>query len=103
MYSVEDSAKPGYAPKNVLTKKVHLPYEERKLGIQRFYSGKQNQVQIERVVRCPVAGSPCSQDVAVTEDGQQYRIDLVQTVYDVYPPCVDLTLSKVTQKYEVPK
>lgn len=103
MYSVENSARPGYVPKDVLTKKVHLPYDERKLGIQRFYSGKQNQVQIERVVRCPVAGNPCSQDVAVTEDGQQYRIDLVQTVYDVYPPCVDLTLSKVTQKYEVPK
>ena len=103
MYSAADDAKPGYTPKQALTPKVQLPYEERKLGIQRFYSGKQNQVQIERVVRCPAAGNPCSQDVAVTEDGQQYRIDLVQTVYDVYPASVDLTLSKVTQKYEVPK
>ena len=103
MYSAEDTADPGYLPKAKLTKKVQLPYDERKLGIQRFYSGKQNQVQIERVVCCPAAGNPCSQDIAVTEDGKQYQINLVQTVYDVYPASVDLTLSKVTQKYEVPK
>ncbi len=27
-----------------------------------------------------------SQDVAVTQDGRQYRIDLVQRVQDVFPP-----------------
>lgn len=103
MYSADDVADPGRSPKTKLTEKIYLPYDELKLGIQRFYSGKQNQLQIERVVRCPAAGGICSQDVAITEDGQQYRIDLVQTVQDVYPPSVDLTLSKVKQKYEVPK
>lgn len=102
VYSVTDSAVPGYTPKTKLTPKVRLPYDERKLGIQRFYSGKQNQVQIQRVIRCPVAGNPSSQDVAITEDGQQYEIHLVQTVRDVYPPSLDLTLSRITQKYEVP-
>ena len=43
-----------------------------------------------------------SQDVAVTEDGKQYRIDLVQTTTDVFPESMDLTLLRIEQKYEVP-
>ena len=39
--------------------------------------------------------------MAITEDGEQYRIDLVQTVTDVYPPSMDLTLARIEQKYEV--
>ena len=42
-----------------------------------------------------------NQDVAIMEDGQRYRIDSVQHVPDVYPPCMDLTLAKVEQEYEV--
>ena len=42
-----------------------------------------------------------SQDVAVTQDGRQYRIDLVQRVQDVSPPSMDLTLAKVEQRWEV--
>ena len=46
------------------------------------------------------AGNVTSQDVAITEDGRQYRIDLVQSVDEVYPPSVDLTLSKVEQEFK---
>lgn len=97
--AVEDEARPGYQPKGRLTKKITLRYDEQRLGIQRYYSGQQNQVEIERVIRVPRAGNVSSQDVAVTEDGRQYRIDLVQAVMDVYPPSVDLTLAKITQDY----
>lgn len=97
-----DQAKPGYKPQQGLTHKVTLRYEERRLGIQRYYEGKQNQIQIERVIRVPRVNAVSSQDVAVTEDGEQYRIDLVQTVTDLYPESMDLTLSRIQQKYEVP-
>ena len=33
----------------------------------------------------------------MTEDGQNYRVDLVQSVPDVWPESVDLTLSKIEQ------
>lgn len=99
--SLADAAAPGYRPKTALRPVITLRYEERRLGIQRYYEGKQNQAQIERVIRVPRAGSVSSQDVAITEDGEQYRIDLVQVVTDVYPPSVDLTLARITQKYEV--
>ena len=98
---VTDAAKPGFKPQPSLVLKTELRYEERRLGLQRYYEGRQNQVQIERVLRVPQRPGLSSQDVAITEDGEQYRIDLVQTVTDVYPPSMDLTLARVDQKYEV--
>lgn len=100
-YSVEDEAEPGYTPVEKLIYKSERRYEERKLGIQRYYSARQNQVKLSRVVRCPKTDIS-SQDAAITEDCKQYRIDLVQTVPNVYPASVDVTLVLIDQKYEVP-
>lgn len=102
IYSVADSAKPGYKPVEALTKKITLRYEEQRLGIQRLYSGRQNQIEIERVIRTPRAGDVNNQDVAITEDGKQYSIDMVQSALGIYPPSIDITLAKIEQKYEVP-
>lgn len=99
--SVENVAAPGLQPVNKLHPKAKLRYDEQRLGIQRFYSGRQNQVEIERVIRVPRAGKISNQDVAITEDGHQYRIDMVQAAIGVYPPCLDLTLARVDQNYEV--
>ena len=105
VYAVADAAKPGYQPLPQLVQppKAVLRYEEQRLGIQRFYSGKQNQVELERVIRTPRLACVSSQDVAVTEDGRQYRIDMVQSVPDVWPASMDLTLARVTQQYDVSK
>lgn len=97
IYSVEDTAAPGYAPVETPSLKITLRYEERRLGITRYFSGQQNQLQIDRVLRVQRAGKVTSQDIAVTEDGQNYRVDLVQSVPDVWPESVDLTLSKIEQ------
>ena len=97
VYAAENLAKPGYAPKVELNQKVTLPYAEQRLGIQRYYQGMQNQMEIERVIRVPKSVPVNSQDVAETEDGRKYQIDLVQNVLDVYPPSMDLTLVKVSQ------
>lgn len=102
IYKVTDGAQPGRLPVPVLEKKLTLRYEERQLGIRRYYSARQNQVQIERVVRVPRTGRVSSQDVAVTGDGRQYRVDWVQAVKDVYPDSVDLTLAAVEQTYRLP-
>lgn len=102
VYTVQNIAAPGLRSQEGLVKKITLRYEEQRLGIQRYYSGRQNQVEIQRVLRVPRAGNVSTQDVAITQDGKQYRIDLVQAVTDVYPPSVDLTLAKIEQQYEVP-
>ena len=100
IYTVENVAAPGYKPEEKLVYKLTLRYEEQRLGIQRFYSGQQNQSQIERVIRTPRAGGVSNQDVAITEDGHKYRIDLVQAVMEVYPPSQDLTLARLDQDYK---
>lgn len=101
IYNVGDIAKPGYRPAEGLTLKLTLRYDEQRLGIQRYYEAMQNQIQVERVLRVPRAGNINSQDVAITEDGKQYRIDLVQDASGVYPPSLDITLTKIEQEYEV--
>lgn len=102
IYSVEDSAQPGYQPKPALKLKLTLRYEEQRLGINRLYLSRQNQAEIEKVIRVPRQDSISNQDVAILESGSQYNIDYTQTVQDVYPPCLDLSLVKVEQNYEVP-
>lgn len=101
IYAVTNSAQPGYQPVPALTLKCVLRYEEQRLGIQRYYSGRQNQVEIERVLRVPRYGGITNQDVAVTEDGRQFRVDMVQNVTDVYPASLDITLAKIEQEIEV--
>ena len=101
LYYIEDVSEPGYRPVEMLHLKAAARYEEQRLGIQRYYSGRQNQVEIERVIRIPKAGTVSTQDVAITEDGHQYRIDMVQKVDGVWPPSLDLTLARIDHDYEV--
>lgn len=93
-----DGAEGGLKPQPVLAEKLKLCYQERKLGIKRYYDAKQNQIHAERVIRVPKAPTPINnQDAARTEDGRYYRIDLVQAVLDVFPPSLDLTLAAYEQ------
>lgn len=103
VYGVTDSAQPGRFPTPELRRKVTLRYEERQLGLRRYYAAKQNQVRVERVLRVPRTGQVSTQDVAVTEDGRQYRVELVQGVREVWPASADLTLAAVEQVYTLPE
>lgn len=103
IYGVKDAAQPGYKPVQTLKQKVVLRYDEQRLGIQRYYAAKQNQVEIQRVIRTQRLTAVSTQDIAVTEDGKQYAINLIQVTDGVYPPSMDLTLTKIQQKYEVAK
>lgn len=98
VYGVEDEAEPGKKPVLKGVYKVKLSYEEQRLGIRRYYAGKQNQAQVERVIRTPRAGNVTSQDIVVTESGAKYRVDLVQVVLDVFPPSQDITLVNYGQQ-----
>lgn len=98
VYRVSDEAQPGYLPREKLEKLVKLPYCQRKLGLYRYYQARQNQTRIQRVLRVPQPPMEITnRDRAETEDGKIYRIDLVQTVPDVWPPSLDLTLADYTQ------
>lgn len=103
IYVETDHAGSGYMPSPQRTPILTLAYQERRLGIKRYYDAKQNQIHIERVIRVPNVPNPewngtiTTQDVAETEDGSWYRIDLIQVVPDVFPPSLDLSLAAYVQ------
>lgn len=101
VYFVKDQARPGYQPVEKLQKKARVRFESQRLGISRYYSGRQNQIEIDRVIRIPAACAITNQDVVILHTGEAFRIDMVQEVMDARPKCCDLTLVRYTQKYEV--
>lgn len=101
VYRVADEAQPGYLPQEKLTKVVSLPYARRKVGLYRYYQAKQEQTRVQKVLRVPEPAQKIKRlNKVITEDGEEYRIDLVQTVPDVYPPSLDLTLAAYRQGAE---
>lgn len=100
-----DTSQSGHMPEPTPDLTHTLCYQERKVGIRRYYDAKQNQIHVERVIRVPCYPGMIinNQFVAQMEDNFLYRIDLVQKVMDVYPPCMDLTLVKYYQSGFTPR
>lgn len=101
IYSVTNSAADGDMPAETLALKDTLRYEERVVGLQRYYTGRQNAVDIKYVLRCPLVRSVSAQDIAIPNDGRQYRIDFVQYPPDAEPPVMDLTLVDIAAEYDI--
>lgn len=102
IYSVGNIAAPGNMPKDGLTLKAgSLHYEERTVGMNRFWTGMQAQAKIEQLIRVPRINSVSPQDIAIPNDGEQYRIIQLQYPKDVSPPCMDLSLERLEAAYEI--
>ncbi|MVB11177.1 hypothetical protein CAFE_18850 [Caprobacter fermentans] len=101
IYSVGNVSAPGDMPKDGLTLKETLRYHERTVGNQRYYVAMQAGAKVDAVLRCPLRRDVSAQDVAIPNDGKQYRITRVQYPEDAEPPSMDLTLERVTQNYEL--
>lgn len=100
VYAVDNTAPGGAAPQAQLKLRWVLRYEERTVGVTRHYAAMQANDRVDRVLRVPLR--PVSAlDVAVPNDGRQYRITLVQRPKDVEPPCLDLTLRRLEMDYEL--
>jgi len=76
-----------------------LRYEERTVGINRYYRAKQENVEISKVLRTQRLKNISTQDVAVV-DGEQYHIRRAVFPRDTVPPCWDLSLERVTHDYD---
>lgn len=101
IYSVGNIAEPGNKPKDGLTIKVSaLRYDERIVGMSRFWAAKQENTKIERLIRAPKIKSVEQHDVVVLE-GSQYDIVQIQYPQDVDPPSMDLSLERLEVAYEV--
>ena len=93
IYAVGNIAQPGEKPEDGLTLKAGpLRYEERTVGMSRFWAAKQAEAQIDLLLRMPRIDAVSTHDVAIPKDGGQYDIVHIQCPPDVEPPCMDLSL-----------
>lgn len=93
--TLQNVSLPGKMPKMEMVEKVCLRFKERTVGINRYYSAAQNNIKVDRLIRC-LKHEITTQDVAVIE-GEEYRIKQVQFPEDVYPKSMDLSLERVAQ------
>lgn len=99
--AVRNAAPVGKQPVEVLTERFRLLYQERQLGLTRYYTALQADVKISRVIRCLWRAEVSPQDVVIDERGEQFRIALIQKITNIQPPCMDLSLGKVEKVFQV--
>lgn len=111
IHEVANIAPPGKYPIEGLKQVYRLPYRERTVGIQRYYTALENKSNITRVVRCPrppdrIVNGVSIEVVSTLEkvvlpSGQQYSIVQVQYPEDIVPCVMDLSLEVMRQRMEV--
>lgn len=97
--SVKNTAQKGDLPQEVLEKRYRLHYEEKTVGINRYWSAYQNDVKIERLIRCHKLPDVTTSDIAVLENGTQYRIKQIQYPEDAPIPVMALSLERIGNQY----
>lgn len=101
IYSVGNVAIAGNMPIEGLTIKVGpLRYEDRIVGMSRFWTAAQSAVKIDKLVRVPRFESISSQDIVVI-DKDRFEIKQIQAVMDVIPDCMDISLERLEVDHEL--
>jgi hypothetical protein len=102
VYKVGNIAEDGDKPKQGLTlKQGGLRYEERTVGMSRFWTAMQNNSKVEQMLRVQRINGISLHDVAIPRDGDQYDIIQIQFIKDVEPASMDLSLQKVSAAYDI--
>lgn len=97
---VANIASPGEMPRDGLREKVELRYEERTVGMNRFWTAMQAHSRIDFLIRTPQIRSVSVHDVVVLPGDEQYEIKQIQYPKDVEPPSMDLSLTRLETRYD---
>lgn len=76
---------------NAGTEKAAIRFQERTVGIRRYYEAMTNKVQIDRLMRIPFRPWLTTEYLAVTQ-GEVYEIRQVQIIPDTHPKTNDISL-----------
>ena len=102
LYHTAYVSEPGGMPQEGLSPGfLALRYQEKTVGMERYYKAMREGQQIILKIRCPRADSVSVHDVAVLPGGVQYRVRQVQLPEDVSPPVMDLALERMDSLLEV--
>lgn len=82
---------------NAGVEKAGIRFQERTVGIKRYYEAMTNKVQIDRLIRIPYQPWMTTEYLAVI-DGQVYGLMQVQTIPDTMPKTNDLSLHLTRQR-----
>lgn len=82
IYSTKDVSAPGDMPKEELVLKSEHFFGFDVLGYSRYYTALQAHQNISAVVNIPEWNDISSLDIAEMEDGQKYKVRLVQPMKD---------------------
>lgn len=87
------------APRTLAEHPIYkLCYEDRTVGVTRYYAAQQANAKIAHVLRCPKIKAVGTQHIAVLDD-HNYAITLIQYPKNVTPESMDLTLEEVRGNY----
>lgn len=99
-YKVGNIAETGDRPREGLIENVKgVRYEERTVGMGRYWSAMQSNARITQLLRIPRSKINIG-DFAVPNDGQQYKIVQIQTIKEVRPYVLDISLERVEKDYD---
>lgn len=102
VYSLQNVAEKGRMPSNKLVLKADHYYGNRTIGFTRQYTAMGVDQRVDKLVRIWQDESIFVHDIAVLDDGFQYRIDMVQHLLDDDGLKVtDLTLYRLEENYEI--
>lgn len=100
LYSLTNTATDGFMPVEKLVSVATAFYSYYTTGITRTYAALGANRQFDMVIRCwNMTALPDGVKFAIPEDGNQYRIDLAQPIYD--EDAIDLTLVRLEDFYDV--
>lgn len=100
LFALANIAEPGMMPVEKLVEKGTAYYSLSTAGITRIYAAMGANRQFDMVIRCwNMTTLPDGVKYAIPEDGNQYRIDPAQPIYD--EDAIDLTLIRLEDYYDV--
>jgi len=87
------------APRELAENPIYkLCFEDRTVGVTRYYAAKQANAKVAHVLRCQRIKAVGTQHIAVL-DGHKYSITFIQYPANVTPLSMDLTLEEVRGSY----
>lgn len=100
LYALENVAEPGFMPAEKLVEKGKAFYAKRTSGVTRRYAALGANRDYSYVIRCwNMTELPDGAVYAIPEDGEQYRIDPAEPIFD--QDAIDLTLVRLEDFYDV--
>lgn len=102
IYTVENAALSGDEPVDKLTDLRIVRFENRTIGAVRFFTAKQADAKLDRMIMIPNGIKVSPQDVVIlaSEDENQYRIEQVQTKTDTRPHTKLISLRRLESNYD---